>query len=147
MSGAILTMMSVVFGILRWSASDEMALRLRWQDVAAAILLYAALWLFPAGDIVYPVELVIVPGYSKGAARAIGGGRHGAVHSAATLSAARTNPTLAPRVRASAEEGLGPPKGLYRLKPPGGASDRRAKRSRRIGLRRAGRHRTEPDHL
>ena len=51
-SGAIVVAMSVVAAIVRWSRSDECGLRLRWNDVAVAILLYAALSLFDAGGIV-----------------------------------------------------------------------------------------------
>lgn len=49
MSGTLLLVMSVVAAILRWSGSDEMTLQLRVLDVAAAIVLYAALCMFPAG--------------------------------------------------------------------------------------------------
>ena len=49
MSGTLLLAMSVVAAILRWSRSDEMTLQLRLRDVSAALLLYAALCLFPAG--------------------------------------------------------------------------------------------------
>jgi hypothetical protein len=52
MSGALVSTMSVVAAILRWSRSDDITLRLLWRDVAAALIVYGTLCMFPAGDIV-----------------------------------------------------------------------------------------------
>lgn len=51
-SGALVSTMSVVAAILRWSRSDDIMLRLLWRDVAAALVGYGTLCIFPAGDIV-----------------------------------------------------------------------------------------------